>query len=66
MPKQYDRTLLEVEAKRRLEQTRDQLNLPNLSATVNYLIDNLPADKWKPQTGAFTEAGKSKDARTHN
>jgi hypothetical protein len=47
MPKQYERALLEVEAKLRLEQTRDQLNLPSLSATVNYLIDNLPADKRK-------------------
>jgi hypothetical protein len=50
MPKQYDRALLEVEAKLRLEQTRDQLHLPSLSATVNYLIDHLPADKRKPQS----------------
>ena len=51
MPKQYDRALLEVEAKKRLEQPRDQLNLPGLSATVYYLIDNLPADKLRPQLG---------------
>lgn len=48
MPKQYERALLEVEAKVRLEQTRDQLHLPSLSATVNYLIDNLPVDKRRP------------------
>lgn len=58
MPKQYDRALLEVDAKRRLEQTRDQLNLPSLSAAVNYLIDNLPADKWKPQTGSAIDTVK--------
>ena len=52
MPKQYERALLEVEAKLRLEQTRDQLNLPSLSATVYYVIDNLPADKRKPQPGS--------------
>jgi hypothetical protein len=52
MPKQYDRALLEVEAKLRLEQTRDQLHKPSLSATINYLIDNLPADKWTPQSGS--------------
>jgi hypothetical protein len=51
MPKQYDRALLEIEAKQRLEQTRDQLNLPSLSATVHYLIDNLPENKKKPQRG---------------
>jgi hypothetical protein len=50
MPKQYDRALLEVEAKVRLEQTRDELHLPSLSATVNYLIDHLLADKRKPQS----------------
>jgi hypothetical protein len=52
MPKQYERALLEAEAKLRLEQTRDQLNLPSLSATVDYLIDNLPADKRKPRLGS--------------
>jgi hypothetical protein len=52
MPKKYERALLEAEAKLRLEQTRDQLNLSSLSATVNYLIDNLPADKKKPQSGS--------------
>jgi hypothetical protein len=58
MPKQYERALLEVEAKLRLEQTRDQLNLPSLSATVNYLIEHLPADKRKPQPGpAATDKG---------
>jgi hypothetical protein len=50
MPKQYERALLEVEAKLRLEQTRDQLSLPSLSATVNYLIDHLPADKRNPKS----------------
>jgi hypothetical protein len=60
MPKQYDRALLEVEAKRRLERTRDQLNLPSLSATVNYLVDNLPADKWRPQTGSVSDTDKVK------
>jgi hypothetical protein len=50
MPKQYDRALLEVEAKLRLEQIRDELHLPSLSATVYYLIDNLPADKRKLQS----------------
>lgn len=58
MPKQYDRALLEVEAKQRLEQTRDQLNLPSLSATVHYLIDNLPPEKWKPQTGPASNIDK--------
>jgi len=52
MPKQYERAVLEVEAKLRLEQTRDELHLPSLSATVNYLIDHLPADKREPQTGS--------------
>jgi hypothetical protein len=47
MPKQYDRALLEVEVKDRLEQTRDVLGLPSLSATITYLIDNLPASKNK-------------------
>jgi hypothetical protein len=64
VPKQYDRALLEVEAKRRLEQARDQLNLPSLSATVNYLIDNLPADKFKPRAGAATVGFIGRD--THN
>jgi hypothetical protein len=50
MPKQYERALLEVEAKVRLEQTRDELHLPSLSATVDYLIDHLPADKRKQQS----------------
>ena len=63
MPKQYDRALLEVEAKLRLEQTRDQLNLPSLSATVNYLIDNLPADRWKPQPKS-TVAHKEQNDQT--
>jgi hypothetical protein len=64
MPKQYDRALLEVQAKRRLEHTRDQLNLPSLSATIDYLIDNLPADKWKPQLGAANAVGQIQD--THH
>ncbi len=49
MPKQYDRALLEVEVKDRLEQVRDELGLSSLSATVTYLIDNLPASKKKPR-----------------
>lgn len=56
MPKQYDRALLEVEAKKRLELTRDQLNLPSLSATVHYLIDSLPAHKKRPQTQSIPPA----------
>lgn len=60
MPKQYDRALLEVEAKLRLEQTRDLLHLPSLSATVNYLIDNLPADKWTPQPGSAPASKEQK------
>jgi hypothetical protein len=64
VPKQYDRALLEVEAKRQLEQARDLLNLPSLSATVNYLIDNLLADKLKPRTGVTTGGVKGRD--THN
>ena len=43
MAKHYDRALLEIEVKRRLEATRDELGLPSLSATITYLIDNLPA-----------------------
>jgi hypothetical protein len=58
MPKQYDRALLEVEAKLRLEQTRDELHLPSLSATVYYLIDNLPADKKKPQSQSSSAINK--------
>ena len=47
MPKQYDRALLEVEVKQRLEQTRDELGFTSLSATITYLIDNLPEHKRK-------------------
>ena len=47
MPKQYDRALLEVEVKQRLEATRDELGLPSLSATITYLIDNMKNKKKK-------------------
>ncbi len=47
MAKQYDRALLEIEVKKRLESTRDELGLPSLSATIIYLIDNLPASNRK-------------------
>jgi hypothetical protein len=46
MAKRYDRALLEVEVKERLESVRDELGLSSLSATVEFLIDNLPANKW--------------------
>ena len=54
----HDRVLLEVEVKKRLEATRDELGLSSLSATIIYLIDNLPDDKRKPQTGPTTAGGK--------
>jgi hypothetical protein len=37
--------LLEIEVKKRLEATRDELGLSSLSATITYLIDNLPGHK---------------------
>ena len=58
MPKQYDRALLEVEVKKRLEATRDELGLFSLSATITYLIDNLPENKREPQMGPATTGGK--------
>lgn len=45
MHKQYDRLLIEVEVKKRLEATRDELGLPSLSATITYLLDSLPNTK---------------------
>jgi hypothetical protein len=56
MAKQYDRALLEIEVKKRLEATRDEMDLPSLSATITYLIDNLPAHKRKPQSGPVPAA----------
>ncbi len=41
MPKQYDRVLIEVDVKKRLEETRDKLRLPSLTATIIHLIDRL-------------------------
>jgi hypothetical protein len=66
MTKRYDRALLEVEVKKRLESVRDELGLPSLSATVEFLIDSLPADKWKPQTGPVTADGEGNDIHTIN
>jgi len=63
MPKLYERALLEVEAKLRLEQTRDQLDLPSLSATVNYLIDHLSADKGRSLPES---APANKEHNNHN
>lgn len=54
MAKQYDRALLEVEVKKRLESVRDELGLSSLSATINYLIDNLPANVRNPRSGSAT------------
>ncbi|HZS45846.1 MAG TPA: hypothetical protein VFC63_12140 [Blastocatellia bacterium] len=48
MPKHYERVILEAEVKQRLEEARDKLRLSSLSATVIYLINNLPTDKGKP------------------
>ena len=45
MPKQYERTSLEREVKRRLEATRNKLEFSSLSETITYLIDQLPEDK---------------------
>jgi hypothetical protein len=56
MPKQYDRALLEIPVKKRLEDTRDELGISSLSATITYLIDNLPADKRKPQPRSVSAA----------
>jgi hypothetical protein len=50
MAKQYDRALLEVEVKKRLEATRDELGLSSLSATITFLIDNLQVHKGKSQS----------------
>jgi hypothetical protein len=58
MAKQYDRALLEIEVKKRLEETRDELGLPSLSATIAYLIDNLPTHKRVPQHGSASTAAK--------
>jgi hypothetical protein len=51
MAKQYERALLQVEVKKRLETVRDELGLSSLSATIDYLIDNLPANKREPTAG---------------
>lgn len=64
MAKQYDRALLEIEVKERLVTTRDELGLSSLSATITYLIDNLPRHKRKPQSGSASTADKERD--THN
>lgn len=61
MAKQYDRVLLEVEIKKRLEATRDELGLSSLSATITYLIDNLPTHKRVPQHGSAPVAAKGRD-----
>ena len=42
MPKQYDRALIEVEAKRMLEAIRDELQVTSLSATIYRLYELLP------------------------
>jgi len=64
MAKQYDRALLEIEVKKRLEATRDKLGLSSLSATITYLIDNLPAHKRKPQPGS--ESATDIEQNIHN
>jgi hypothetical protein len=56
MAKQYDRALLEIDVKKRLEATRDELGLSSLSATITYLINNLPAHKRKLQPGTGSAA----------
>lgn len=61
MPKQYDRALLEIEVKERLEATRDELGLSSLSATITYLIDNLPTHKRKLQPGSASTADKKRN-----
>ena len=52
MAKQYDRALLEVGVKKRLEATRDLLGLSSLSATITYLIDNLPVTTRQSHPGS--------------
>ena len=54
MAKQYDRALLEVEVKKRLESVRDELGLSSLSATVDFLIDNLTANERNPRSESAT------------
>ncbi len=50
MAKQYDKTILEVDVKKLLEATRDELQISSLSATITYLVDQLPQATKKAVT----------------
>lgn len=45
MPKQYVHANVEIEVKQRLDETRNELHLPSLSATITFLIDHYQATK---------------------